>query len=69
MIKGLELKGKSAAAFGSYGWSGECVKIITEELEEAGLQVLNDGIRELWNPDEAGLERCREFGKSILENL
>lgn len=66
MIKGLELKGKSAAAFGSYGWSGECVKIITKELKEAGFQVINEGIRELWNPDEAGLNRCRDFGKSLF---
>lgn len=65
MIKGLSLKNKKAAAFGSYGWSGECVKIITEELNKAGLEVINEGIRELWNPDEAALERCRDFGKSI----
>ena len=38
MIKGLEFKGKKAAAFGSYGWSGESVKIITEELNKAGFE-------------------------------
>lgn len=65
MIKGLEFKDKKAAAFGSYGWGGESVKIITEELKKAGFELINDGIREQWNPDEDGLNRCREFGANI----
>lgn len=69
MIKGLGFKEKKAAAFGSYGWGGESVKIITEELNNAGFELLNDGIRELWNPDEEGLNRCREFGISISDKL
>ncbi|HHZ00485.1 MAG TPA: anaerobic nitric oxide reductase flavorubredoxin [Tissierellia bacterium] len=66
MIKGLKFTNKKAAAFGSYGWSGEAVKIITEQLREAKFDVVNDGIRELWNPDEEALERCREFGRSLV---
>ena len=69
MIKGLKFKGKKGAAFGSYGWSGEAVKLITEELEKSGIEKINSGIREIWNPDEEALNRCREFGKSILEVL
>lgn len=69
MIKGLEFKDKKAAAFGSYGWSGESVKIITEELKKAKFEIINDGIKELWNPDEEGLDRCRSFGKNIDENI
>ncbi len=69
MIKGLGFKEKKAAAFGSYGWSGESVKLITEELNKAGFEVINDGIREMWNPDEMALDRCRHFGKSIGENI
>lgn len=69
MIKGLEFKGKKGAAFGSYGWSGESVKIITRELGEAGLEIVNDGIRELWNPDEDALKRCMDFGKAVVEKI
>jgi len=69
MIKGFKFKGKKGAAFGSYGWSGEAVKLITEELEKSGIEKINSGIREIWNPDEEALNRCREFGKSILEVL
>lgn len=69
MIRGLGFKNKKAAAFGSYGWSGESVKMITEELKKAGFEVINDGIKELWNPDEMALDRCRNFGKSIAESI
>ncbi len=66
MIKGLKFTNKKAAAFGSYGWSGESVKIITEHLREAKFDVVNDGIRELWNPDEDALARCKEFGENLI---
>lgn len=67
MIKGLGFTGKKAAAFGSYGWSGESVKIINGLLKDSGFEVLNDGIRELWNPDEDALERCRKFGEELVK--
>jgi anaerobic nitric oxide reductase flavorubredoxin len=67
MIKGLSFKNKKAAAFGSYGWSGEGNKIISEELKDSGFTLVNDGIRELWAPDEKALERCCEFGKEIAK--
>jgi len=38
-IKGLRFQDKKAAAFGCYGWSGESVKIISQNLASAGFQV------------------------------
>ena len=32
-LKGLKFQSKIGAAFGSYGWSGESVKIIEEHLD------------------------------------
>lgn len=66
MIKGLKFVDKKAAAFGSYGWSGESVKIITEELKESKLDVVSEGIKELWNPNEDAIQRCMEFGKNLV---
>ena len=66
MIKGMKLKNKKATAFGSYGWSGEAVKLITEELKKAGLEVINDGIKINWTPDEDGNKQCVEFGESLV---
>lgn len=64
-IKGLGLKNKKAAAFGCYGWSGESIKILTEQLDKSGFSIINEGIRVMWNPDKESLERCLDFGKKI----
>jgi len=69
LIKGLRFKNKKAAAFGCYGWSGESLKILNEHLEKAGFEVVSEGIREIWNPDQSALERCRDFGKKFAESL
>lgn len=66
MIKGMKLKNKKAAAFGSYGWSGEAVKLITEDLKKAGFEVVNDGIRCLWTPDEAVEQKLKQFGNNLV---
>jgi anaerobic nitric oxide reductase flavorubredoxin len=65
MIKGLAFKNKKAAAFGTYGWSGESVKMLTEELEKAKFEIMDEGVRALWNPDETSIDECVEFGKRI----
>jgi len=65
-IKGLRFMNKKAAAFGSYGWSGESVRIITERLREAGFDIINEGLKCLWNPDKEMISLCKDFGKKLL---
>ncbi len=67
-IKGLSFKGKKGAAFGAYGWSGESVKVIQDRLGEAGFEIMNDGLKELWNPNEQAWENCVAFGRNFAEN-
>ncbi len=43
--------------------------MITEKLKEAKLQIVNDGIKELWNPDEEAMDRCKEFGEGFVSKL
>ncbi|MDF2531174.1 MAG: metallo-beta-lactamase [Clostridia bacterium] len=68
-IKGLGFKNKKAAAFGSYGWSGESVQIISEELKKGGFEVIDNGVKALWNPDNESLDKCFELGKHFGEAL
>ncbi|MDI6743327.1 MAG: anaerobic nitric oxide reductase flavorubredoxin [Smithella sp.] len=68
-MKGLKFMNKKAAAFGCYGWSGEAVKIISNILEESGFQLLNDGIKEKWNPNIEAVDNCIRFGKDVASNL
>jgi flavorubredoxin len=64
-MKGLGFKEKKAAAFGAYGWSGESVAMITERLREGGFEMVNDGLREFWNPDDQALTNCVSFGREF----
>ena len=69
MLKGMKLKKKKGAAFGSYGWSGEAAKLITGHLKAAGFETVNDGIRAQWVPDKDTLEQSRQFGKEFAQQL
>ncbi|MEJ2665451.1 MAG: hypothetical protein P8107_15665 [Spirochaetia bacterium] len=68
-IEGLHFKNKQAAAFGTYGWSGESPRKITQALEKAGFAVINDGLKALWNPDDESIEQCVSFGAEIAGSL
>jgi len=68
-VKGLAFKGKKAAAFGCYGWSGESVKMLNEGLKAAGLEVVDEGFRALWNPDQEALAGAAQFGKKLAAIL
>jgi flavorubredoxin len=68
-IKGLSFKNKKAAAFGSYGWSGESVGILEKLLSEAGFSVTAPGLKSLWTPDEAALSTAADFGKAFAGSI
>jgi NADH oxidase (H2O-forming) len=68
--KGLNLKGKVAAVFGSYGWSGEAPKLLTELLKNKfGMQVIEPPLTAKYAPDANALTACKELGKKISETL
>jgi anaerobic nitric oxide reductase flavorubredoxin len=68
-IKGMEFKNKKAASFGSYGWHAESTLIMDEALKNAGFELMAEGLKVNWVPDETGIQACIEYGKSIAEKL
>lgn len=64
-MRGLKPTGKLGAAFGSFGWSGEAVKLLTTALTEMKIDVIEEGLRMKYVPTAAQLEECREMGKRI----
>ncbi len=68
-LKGLRFRNKIGAAFGSYGWSGENVKLIEENLEKARIKVVQEGIKFKWQPTVEELEKCVEFGRSFATKV
>ena len=68
-IKGLKPQNLVAAAFGSYGWSGEAPKHLAEMLNEMDLAVVAEPLRIKYVPDEAGLLACRRLGEDLAARL
>ena len=64
-MKGLKPKNKIGAAFGSYGWSGESVKLITQELEAMNFDIIDPGVKVQYVPDQDGKNACLELGRKI----
>jgi anaerobic nitric oxide reductase flavorubredoxin len=67
LMKGLKFKKKKGASFGCYGWSGEGTKIINDLLKNAGFEVIDEGFRNLWNPDEMQKQDAINYGKKIAK--
>ncbi|MFC1965746.1 flavodoxin domain-containing protein [Chloroflexota bacterium] len=66
-LKGLKFQNKIGAAFGSYGWSGEAVKIIEEHLNSCKIQPVAEGVRAKWQPKPDDLAKCRELGQKVAQ--
>ncbi len=68
-MKGLKFKGKKAAAFATYGWSGESLTVLSNALKESGFDVVDEGFKALWNPDEDALKAAYAYGKAFAEKI
>ena len=69
-VKGINLKGKVGAAFGSYGWSGEAPKLLLEIMKNRfEMQVTEPPLLAKYVPDEKMLAACRDFGRRVSETL
>ena len=67
LLNGLHtalVKGKPAAAFGSFGWSGEAVPNLTAKLTQLKYNV-QEGMKVKFKPSEADLAAAKEFGANF----
>lgn len=65
-LKQLKFKNKKAAAIGSYGWSGESVKILKDKLADAGFDVIDAEIKAQWAPTEEDLNKASALVEALL---
>jgi len=72
LINPIRDKGKPAASFGSYGWSGEAVDIIEGNLKNLKLKVMEGGFSTKFYPHAEKIYQLREFGRRfgglVVEN-
>jgi NADH oxidase (H2O-forming) len=69
LINPLRDRGKKASAFGSYGWSGEAVKIIESQLRALKLNVVMEGISAKFSPNDQKYLQMVEFGRNFARHL
>lgn len=65
----INLKSKLGGVFGSYGWTGEGVKMVEDRLRGLKLRVPIPGIRIKLIPTDEEIESCREFGQNLAQDL
>ncbi|QGU94090.1 MBL fold metallo-hydrolase [Clostridium bovifaecis] len=68
-LMGLKFINKVGTSFGSYGWSGESPKLLSDYLEKAKIKVLQDGLKIKYNPTDEELQVCFNFGKDFGKKL
>ena len=61
----VNLKGKIGAAFGSFGWSGEAVRMIEDRMRGLKMRIPINGLRLKLIPTDEEIEECRDFGRSV----
>ena len=69
LINPIRDKGKLGASFGSYGWSGEAVKIIDSALKSLKLDVPLEGLAAKFFPHDEKAVHLKAFGGKIGELL
>lgn len=68
-MKGLRPRKKLGFAFGSYGWSGEAVAQLNEYLKEIQAEVIHEGIKCKYAPNQEVLKSCADLGRLLAQKI
>lgn len=68
-LKGLKPRGRVGTAFGSYGWSGEAVKLMEAELQATKVELVHEGLRVKYVPDHEELGLCLRMGRESAQAI
>ena len=69
LLNPIRDRGKKAAVFGSYGWSGEAVRIIESQLNALKLNVVCESYLVRFYPNNEKSEQLIEFGRKFANEL
>lgn len=69
VVNPIRDRGKLAAAFGSYGWSGEAVSIIEANLKSLKFKVIQEALTSKFFPHENKAQDFVNFGKCFAEQM
>jgi flavorubredoxin len=69
VINPIRDKGKPAAAFGSFGWSGEAVGLIENHLKNLKLNIISEGKSTRFHPGSEDTDQLIRFGEEFARAL
>jgi flavorubredoxin len=69
LLSSVTPRGKLGAVFGSYGWSGEGVKLVEERLKGLKYELAVSGLCFRFRPTADDIRACRDFGAAAAEKL
>ncbi|MBW9155149.1 FprA family A-type flavoprotein [Clostridium sp. FP2] len=69
LVCAITNRGKAAAAFGSYGWSGEGIPMLTQRLKSLKFNVVEEGLKFKFVPSTKEYEMADNFVEAYLEIL
>ena len=65
LISSVTPKAKLAAVFGSFGWSGEAVKMVEQRLVGLKYKLVADGLTFRFTPTKENMDSCRVFAEQV----
>ncbi|WP_026147162.1 MULTISPECIES: FprA family A-type flavoprotein [unclassified Methylomonas] len=65
----VNLKNKLGGVFGSYGWTGEGVRLVEDRLRGLKLRVPIQGLRVKLIPTDDEIHECKAFGLELAQEL
>jgi flavorubredoxin len=69
VINPIRDRGKLAASFGSFGWSGEAVALIEDHLRNMKFEIVQNGLATKFFPSEEQNEALRDFGRTFARRF
>jgi flavorubredoxin len=68
-LKGLKRQNLIGQAFGSYGWAGESISLLENEMKSLKIELIDAPIKVQYVPDEVTLKNCEKLGEAVARKL
>ncbi|SHJ31479.1 Flavorubredoxin [Malonomonas rubra DSM 5091] len=65
LVSSVTPKSKLGAVFGSYGWSGEAVKMVEQRMTGLKYKLVAEGISFRFTPTKENMDVCRSFAEQV----
>lgn len=68
-MRGLKPMNKFGAGFGSYGWAGGATKLVEEQMQLAGIEIMETDIDVAFKPTDDEWRTAYEFGVKVAKKV